>query len=66
MWQTVKMFKNAHRQTKFFIFMWAIYMIALGWTTVQAYSRLTYSRSDMIPPIVIRIPLPDHQSNGPP
>ena len=27
--------------------MWAIYMIAIVWTTVQAYARArTYSRSD--------------------
>jgi hypothetical protein len=55
MWQALKMFKNAHRQTKLFVLMWAIYMIALGWTTVQAYARLAYSRSDLAPPVVIKI-----------
>ena len=63
MWRTLQMFKNAHRQTKLFIFMWVIYMIALAWTTVQAYARLAYSRSDLNAPIVIKIPTND-QSNG--
>ncbi len=61
MWQAIKKFKNAHRQTQFFIFMWAIYLIALVWTTAQAYARLAYSRSDLTPPIVIKIPPPDHK-----
>jgi hypothetical protein len=61
MWRALKMFKKAHRQTKFFIFMWAIYMIALVWTTVQAYVRLAYSRGDLIPPIVIHAPPSDHK-----
>jgi len=60
-----KIFKKAHPQTKFFVFMWAIYMIALVWTTSQAYARLAYSRSDRVTPIVIKIPSPD-QNNGPP
>lgn len=64
MWRALKMFKNAHSQTKFFIFMWAIYMIALAWTTVQAYARLAYSRSDLTPPIVINIPPSDPKLNG--
>jgi len=62
MWRALKLFKNAHRQTKFFILMWAIYLLALAWTTVQAYARLAYSRSDLQPPIVINIPPPE---NGP-
>lgn len=56
MWQAIKSFKDSNRQTKFFIFMGAIYLLALGWTTVQAYARLTYSRSDLNPPIIIHIP----------
>lgn len=65
MWRTLQIFKNSHRQTKFFIFMWVIYMIAIAWTTIQAYARLAYSRSDLVPPIVIKIPAPDQKSNGP-
>jgi hypothetical protein len=61
MWRALKMFKNAHPQTKFFVFMWAIYMIAIVWTTVQAYARLAYSRSDLVSPIVINIPTSDHK-----
>lgn len=61
MWRTLMMFKNAHRQTKFFIFMLALYMIALLWTTAQAYARLAYSRSDISTPTIIRIPLPDQK-----
>lgn len=41
--------------------MWAIYMIALAWTTVQAYARLAYSRSDFKTPTVIHIPAPDQK-----
>lgn len=52
---------NSHRQTKFFILMIAIYMIALAWTTIQAYARLAYSRSDLQAPIVITIPTPDQK-----
>lgn len=65
MWRIVKRFKNAHRQTKFFIFMGMIYMIAIVWTTIQAYARLAYSRSDLNPPVVIKIPTSDQKSNGP-
>jgi hypothetical protein len=61
MWRALKRFKDAHRQTKFFILMWAIYMIAMIWTTVQAYARLTYSRSDLTPPIVIKVPTADQK-----
>jgi hypothetical protein len=61
MWRALKMFIHSHRQTKFFILMWAIYLIAIVWTTVQAYARLSYSRSDMTPPIIIRIPSPDQK-----
>lgn len=61
MWHMLKRFKNSHRQTKFFIFMWAIYMIAIAWTTVQAYARLSYSRSDLTPPIIITIPSSDQK-----
>ncbi len=59
MWRTLKMFQRAHRQTKFFIFMFAIYMIAMAWTTVQAYARLVYSRSDLDTPTFIHIPPSD-------
>jgi hypothetical protein len=46
MTETIKMFKQSNRQTKFFIFMCALYTLALIWTTVQAYARLEYSRSN--------------------
>lgn len=61
MWRTLKMFQKAHRQTKFFVFMFALYMIAILWTTAQAYARLAYSRSDISSPIIIRIPTPDQK-----
>jgi len=53
MWQTVKKFKNSNRQTKFFIFMAVIYLGAMLWTTSQVYSRLSYSRSHAVKPIII-------------
>ncbi len=64
MWQRLKAFKHAHRQTKVFIFMWALYMIAILWTTTQAYTRLFYSRGELNLPTIIRISSPDHKSNG--
>ncbi len=61
MWRAIKMFKESHPQTKFFILTWAIYMIAIIWTTIQAYARLEYSRTGTPQPIVIQIPEnPDH------
>ncbi len=57
--QAIKHFKNSNRQTKFFIFMFALYTAALVWTTVQAYARLEYSRSDEQKPIKVRIQNPD-------
>ena len=59
--QAIEAFLKSNRQTKFFIFMGALYMIALAWTTIQAYARLAYSRSDLVPPIVIHIPSPPDQ-----
>lgn len=56
MWQYVKSFKNSGRQTKYFILFTIIYMVAMIWTTAQAYARLYYSRSDMQKPIVIQEP----------
>lgn len=56
MWRALKMFKRSHPQTKFFIFMWALYMVAIIWTTIQAYARLEYSRTGIDKPIVIQIP----------
>jgi hypothetical protein len=53
--QAIKLFKESHRHTKFFIITWAIYMIALFWTTLQAYARLEYSRSGNSKPIIIQI-----------
>ena len=46
-------------QTLFFLLTMAIYMIALFWTTIQAFLRLEYSRTDMSKPIVIEIPPSD-------
>lgn len=54
MWQAIKMFKDANRQTKYFIFTLLLYALALLWTTVQAYARLEYSRSDVSKPILIK------------
>ncbi|MBS4164566.1 Uncharacterized protein PRO82_001896 [Candidatus Protochlamydia amoebophila] len=54
--QTIKLLREANRQTKFFIFMFVLYTLALIWTTVQAYARLEYSRSDEQKPIQVRIP----------
>ncbi|WP_068470211.1 hypothetical protein [Candidatus Protochlamydia phocaeensis] len=51
--QAIKALKGSSRQTKFFIFMWALYMLALIWTTVQAYARLEYSRSGTPPKSII-------------
>jgi len=56
MLRMLNMFRNAHPHTKAFIFMIALYMVAIGWTTVQSYARLTYSRSDISHPRVIYIP----------
>lgn len=56
--ETITSFIHSNRQTKFFIFMGTIYILALAWTTFQAYARLAYSRSDLNPPIVIHIPSP--------
>lgn len=55
MWRAMKTFKGSHPQTKFFIFNLAIYMIAIIWTTIQAYARLEYSRTG-VPnkPIIIQ------------
>lgn len=42
-----RQFMSSGRQTKYFILTIAIYMIAIVWSTVQAYARLQYSRSDI-------------------
>ncbi len=60
MWQALKMFKEARLQTKLFILTFALYMIAILWTTVQAYARLEYSRSDEHNSTVIYIHPSDH------
>lgn len=57
--QAIKRFKESSRQTKFFIFTLALYMLALIWTTIQAYARLEYSRSDISKPIMIQMPQSD-------
>lgn len=53
MWRPLKTFKDAHPQTKFFIFTVVLYMAAILWTTLQAYARLEYSRTGTSKPIVI-------------
>jgi hypothetical protein len=45
MLQWIKKFRNASGQTKFFVFNWVIYGIALVATTVYCYARLDYVRS---------------------
>lgn len=61
MWQSIRALIHSNRQTKYLILMVAIYTIALAWTTVQAYARLAYSRSDLQEPIIITIPTPDQK-----
>lgn len=56
MWQVLKILQKTHPQTKFFIFTLVIYMIAIFWTTFQAYARLGYSRSDRGDVVVFHIP----------
>lgn len=61
MLRMLKMFRESHPQTKFFVFTWAIYMIAIFWTTIQAYARLEYSRTNSSSkPVVIHIQPSDH------
>ena len=43
----LRQFMGSGRQTKYFILTILLYMIALAWTTVQAYARLEYSRTDV-------------------
>lgn len=50
----IRRFKESNRQTKYFILTWAIYIIALIWSTLHAYARLEYSRSDAAKTIVIQ------------
>lgn len=64
MWRALKKFKESHRQTKFFIITLAIYMLAMIWTTIQAYARLEYSRSgDQAKPIIIQTQPSDDDDN---
>lgn len=44
--EQIKKFVTSSWQTKLFIFMLLLYMVALAWTTVQSYVRLAYNRSD--------------------
>ena len=43
---------QAGRQTKYLILMYAIYLAAIAWTTVQAYARLSYSRTGTERPLM--------------
>lgn len=54
MWKAIQMFKASHKQTKYFIFTLVLYMVAILWTTFQAYARLEYSRSDSAKPLLIQ------------
>lgn len=54
MWKTIQMFKASNKQTKYFVFTLLLYMIAILWTTFQAYARLEYSRSDISKPVLIQ------------
>ena len=54
MTELIKKFNTANKQTKYIILMAAIYIVALIWSTLQAYARLEYSRSDRQKTIVIQ------------
>jgi len=51
--QAFQKFFKSHRQTKWFILTTLIYLVAIIWTTVQAYVRLEYNRSHISRPIII-------------
>lgn len=51
MFQWIKQFINAERQTKFFVLNWFTYGLALIITTVYCYARLDYVRSYRTPPV---------------
>lgn len=48
----LKSWDQAGRQTKYLILMYAIYLLAIVWTTVQAYARLSYSRTGTERPLM--------------
>jgi hypothetical protein len=48
-------FIKSNWQLKLFYFNVALYIGALIWTTLQAYARLEYSRSDYKKPIIIQV-----------
>lgn len=52
--QILRAFKNSHPQTKLFVLTLILYIVALVWTTLQAYARLEYSRTGYTAPIVIK------------
>jgi hypothetical protein len=54
MLKTIKMFLSSNKQTKYFVFTLVLYMVALIWTTIQAYARLDYSRTGTSQPILIQ------------
>lgn len=54
--EAVLQFKQKNWQMILFYVNVAIYFGALVWTTVQAYARLEYSRSDYKKPIIIQVP----------
>lgn len=56
MLEAFKKLKGAGSQTKYFILMALIYIVAMIWTTIQSYARLEYSRSDRPETIVIQQP----------
>lgn len=56
MWRMMQQFRRAHLQTQFFVLNLAIYLIALLWTTAQAYLRLEYNGSGPVTPIFVETP----------
>ncbi len=46
----IKQYNAAKPQTKYFILTWIVYSIAIIWTSVQAYARLEYSRTQFQAP----------------
>ena len=61
MQEFVRKFYTANKQTKYIILMAFIYVTALVWSTLQAYARLEYSRSDRHKPIIIQEPHAGHE-----
>jgi hypothetical protein len=63
MWQALKKINDANKQTKYFILMFLIYIVALAWSTLQSFARLEYSPTGESKPIVIQQPSQNEQRN---